>query len=163
MRLIQHFCTFLSKPTVETSPQTKREINGFLWHLSERCLASQRACLRWTSQSVLWCCFIALFTSASCSKPIWSETHRVLTTISTSVNSLLGHSRSAWLLKWFLASAERLYSSVWALREVFVLKYGASSNVAHGWIVQNEQPFWWSLLKTSPCFWIHWCRLTSSE
>lgn len=85
----------------------------FLWQLWERCLASQNACLRWTSQSALWCCSIALFTSASCSKPIWSEAHRVLTTISTSVNSLLGHSHSIWPLKWFLFSVEHLYIPVW--------------------------------------------------
>lgn len=80
-----------------------------LWQLWERCLASQSVCLRWTSQSVLWCCSIALFTSASCFKPIWSEAHRVLTTISTSENSLPGTSRSIWPLKWFLSSVEHLY------------------------------------------------------
>lgn len=91
----------------------KEKSMDFLWQLWERCLASQSVCLRWTSQSVLWCCSIALFTSASCSKPIWSEAHRVLTTISTSVNSLLGPSRSIWPLKWLLSSVERLYIPVW--------------------------------------------------
>jgi len=101
---------FLSQiPQWKQLHKQREKSMDFLWQLSEWCLASQRACLRWTSQSVLWCCSIALFTSASCFKPIWSEAHRVLTTTSTSVNSLLGPSHSIQSLKWFLSSAEHLY------------------------------------------------------
>lgn len=105
---------FLSQiPQWRQVHKQKEKSMDFLWQLWERCLASQSVCLRWTSQSVLWCCSIALFTSASCSKPIWSEAHRALTTISTSVNSLLGPSHSIWPSKWLLYSAEHLYIPVW--------------------------------------------------
>lgn len=76
---------FLSQIPQWKVHKQKEKSMDFLWQLWERCLVSHSVCLRWTSQSVLWCCSIALFTSASCSKPIWSEAHRVLTTISTSV------------------------------------------------------------------------------
>lgn len=107
-------CASLANPKVETKSKKQKEKSmNFLWQLWERCLASQSVCLRWTSQSVLWCCSIALFTSASCSKPIWSEAHGVLTTISTSVNRLRGPSRSVWPFKWLPSSAKRRNIPAW--------------------------------------------------
>lgn len=110
-------CVALSNPTMETSPKTKRKNQWIFFGSLERGLALQSVCLRLTSQSVLWCCSIALFTSASCSKPIWSDAHRVLTTISTSVNSLLGLSHSIWLSKRLLYSVEHRYIPVWVFKE----------------------------------------------
>lgn len=112
---------FLSQiPQWKQVHKQREKSMDFIWQLWERCLASQSVCLRWTSQSVLWCCSIALFTSASCSKPIWSEAHGVLTTISTSVYSLLGPSHSIWPLKWLLTSAERLYIAVRVFKSVYI-------------------------------------------
>lgn len=99
--------------------QKEKKSMEFLWQLWERCLASQSVSLRWTSHCVLRCCSIALFTSASCPRPIWSEAHRVLTAINASVNSPLRHFGSVW--SFAMAFLKRPYIPLCVLK-VFTLK-----------------------------------------